>query len=147
MKYETKIIMNLAIIASCLLILLFPVACTVSKPVVNPDGSTNVVHEVDPRLTAGLAIGSAANAASAPVNPSAPWVELGLGAIAVGAGWVAKRKTDKAAADQLLLKTVIQALDTLNDNAVKEAVQKYATQAGVEGKLNTAVKQVGAGVI
>jgi hypothetical protein len=143
----SKIKLHLAIIAACLITLLLLPACTVTKPVLKPDGTVGEVHEVDPRLTQGLAIGSAANAASVPVNPAAPWVELGLLAIAGGASWVAKRKNDKAAANEQLLKVVIQAIDALDDSKVKEAVQTHATRVGVEGDLNTAVKKVGSGAI
>ena len=147
MKQTKKIKLHLAIIAACLGLLLLLPACTVSKPVLKPDGTVGEVHEVDPRLIHGLAIGSATNAASAPVNPAAPWVELGLGAVAAGAAWVAKRKNDKAAANEQLLKVIVQAIDQLDDSKVKEAVQTHATRVGVEGDLNTVVKKVGSGAI
>jgi len=123
------------------------VACTTPQVVTHPDGTTSTNEIVDPNLSAGLLIARGANAASAPTNPAAPLIELALLATTVGAGWVAKRKNDKAAANQLLLKTVIQAIDSLDDQKVKEAVQSHASRVGVEGELYTAVQKVGSGAI
>lgn len=124
------------------------VACTVPQVTTNPDGSTSTNHVVDPKLSTGLLVARAANAASAPTNPSAPITELILGATAVGAGWFAKRKNDKAAANELLLKTLVQAVNTLDDGQkTKDAVQAHATRIGVEGELNTFVQKVESGLI
>ncbi len=123
------------------------VACTTTRTVTNPDGSTNVVHITDPRLTAGLEAAKAANDISRPFNPVASLVDLGLLLTTGAAAFVAKRKNDRAAADQLLVKTLIQAVDQLGDPKVKEAIQTHAVRVGVEGELNQKVQQVGSGLI
>jgi flagellar hook-basal body complex protein FliE len=150
MKHEKRILISLGIMAACLAFLVVT-GCTVpeARVVTLPDGTTvtNVVHAVDPRLTTGLAIGSAANAASAPSNPTSPLIEIGLGAIAAGAAWVAKRKNDKAAANEQLLKVVIQAIDALDNDETKTAIQTHASRVGVEGELHDVVKKVGSGTI
>lgn len=141
MKTKLKyLIATVAVIATI-------VACTVPQVVTNPDGSTSTNQVVDPRLATGIEAARAGNAASAPFNPFAHLVEIGLTAVAAGAGWVAKRKNDKAAANELLLKTVIQAIDALDDQKVKDAVSAHATKVGVEGALNTTVQKVGSGLI
>jgi hypothetical protein len=114
---------------------------------VNPDGSSSTNYVVDPRVTTGLATAGAVNAATASMNPYSPFVEIGLGAVAAGFGWFAKRKNDKAAANELLLKTVVQAIDNLDDQKVKDAIQTHAVKVGAEGDLNTAVKKIGSGLI
>jgi hypothetical protein len=121
--------------------------CTVSQPVESPDGTVTTNAVPDPRLIVGIDAARAGNAASTPFNPFAYLIEIGLTAVAAGAGWVAKRKNDKAAANELLLKTVIQAIDAIDDQKVKDAVSAHATKVGVEGRLNTAVQRVGSGII
>lgn len=141
-----KIKFCLALMAACLAFIIVS-GCTTAKTVTNPDGTTQQVYSPDPRLTTAIEAGRAGNAVSAPFNPFSYWIEIGLGTLAAGAGWVAKRKNDKAAADALLLKTVIQAIDALDDDKAKEVIQKHATSVGVEGALNSRVQQVGAGII
>lgn len=121
--------------------------CTTTEKVVQPDGSTKEVFVPDPRLADGVNVIRATNTASAPFNPFAYWIELALSGVTAGSLWVAKRKNDKASADALLLKTVIQAIDALDDDKAKEVIQKHATSVGVEGALNSRVQQVGAGII
>jgi flagellar hook-basal body complex protein FliE len=149
MKYQKKILISLSIMAACLVFLI--AGCTVPEARVFtlPDGSTvtNTVHAVDPRLTTGLAISSAANAASAPSNPASPLIELGLLGVAGVASWIAKRKNDKAAANEQLLKVVIQAIDALDNSETKAAIQTHASRVGVEGQLHDVVKKVGSGAI
>lgn len=137
-----RILSLIAIIA-----LITVVGCTVPQVTQNPDGSTSTKHVVDPSLSNGLLAARAANAASTPFNPFAYLGEVVLAATTVGAGWVAKRKNDSAAANELLLKTVIQAIDSLDDQKVKDAVQSHASKIGVEGELNTTVQRVGSGLI
>lgn len=141
-----KIKIALSIMAAALTVVLIS-GCTVPQVVTNPDGTTSTNQVVDPKLTTGIVIAKATNQATAPVNPFAALIDIGLGALAVGAGWVAKRKNDKASANELLLKTVIQAIDALDDQKVKDAVQSHAVKIGVEGELNTAVQKVGVGAI
>jgi hypothetical protein len=136
----------MAAMAACLVVLSIP-SCTTPEVVTQPDGTVSTNAVVDARLVAAVIAAKAANAATAPVNPFSGLIELGLGAVAVGAGWVAKRKNDKAAANALLLKTVIQAIDALDSSSVKDAIQSHAVKIGVEGELNTVVKQVNAGSI
>jgi hypothetical protein len=74
-------------------------------------------------------------------------VDIGLGTVAAIAAWVAKRKNDKLAAQTLLTKTVVQSIDAQDNQAVKDAIQAHASRIGVEGELNTFVKQVAAGAV
>jgi hypothetical protein len=120
-------------------------ACTVPQVVTHSDGTSETNHVVDPKLTTAITTGRAVNIATAPVNPYSPLVEIGLGLAAATAGWMAKRKNDKAAANELLLRTVVQAIDNLDDAKVKEAIQSHASNIGVEGELNTAVQKIGTG--
>jgi len=123
------------------------VACTVPQTVTKPDGTISTNHIVDPKLENGLIAARTVNAASAPFNPFAYATEIALSLATVGAGWVAKRKNDKSAANELLLKTVIQAIDSLDDEKIKGVIQDHAVKIGVEGELNTAVKKVGSGLL
>lgn len=132
---------------SILAIVVIVAGCTAPQTVQQPDGTVSTNYVADPKLIAGIEVAKGINAATAPVNPFAGLIEIGLGAVAVGAGWVAKRKNDKAAANELLLKTVIQALDSLDDANVKTTIQAHASRIGVEGELNTVVKKVGSGAI
>jgi hypothetical protein len=102
---------------------------------------------VDPRLDATLGTIGDINKATAPVNPFAPLVDIGLGAAALVAAWVAKRKNDANAQNALLLKTVVQAVDGLDQQPVKDAIQAHAARVGVEGELNQVVKSVGSGLL
>jgi hypothetical protein len=137
-------------ISLLLVITLFVPSCTVSKPVTQPDGSVKEVHSVDPRLSTAIDTGRAVNAATAPMNPYSPLVEIGLGLTAALAGWVAKRKNDKAAANELLAKTLVQAINNLDDDKaeiVKPAIKDHAVSLGVEGDLSQFVKRVESGSI
>ena len=122
--------------------------CTTTKITETPPGSgnysTNVV--VDPKLETALATAGAINTATAPVNPFSPLVEIVLGAITVGAGWYAKKKNDDAASKTILLKTVVQSVDAIDQQPVKDAIQAHAVKVGVEGELSKFVKQVGSGL-
>lgn len=120
--------------------------CTTPQVVTNPDGSISTNHVVDPKVLAALAAAEAANAATAPVNPFTLPIQLGLGSAAALLAWFAKYKNDKAAASQLLLKTVINAVDALDDQKVKDSIQAHAISVGTEEKLNTEVQRVGSGL-
>lgn len=106
---------------------------------------TNYV--VDPRLESALGTIGEINKASAPLNPFAGLVDIGLGAAALIAAWVAKRKNDANTQNALLLKTVVQAVDGLDQQPVKDAIQAHAARVGVEGQLNQVVKSVGSGLL
>jgi len=102
---------------------------------------------VDPRLESALGTIGEINKVSAPVNPFSGLVDIGLGAAALIAAWVAKRKNDANAQNALLLKTVVQAVDGLDQQPVKDAIQAHAARVGVEGQLNQVVKSVGSGLL
>lgn len=102
---------------------------------------------VDPRLDNTLATIGAVNTATAPVNPFSPVVNIALGTAAALAAWFAKRKNDQAAQSALLTKTMIQAVDALDQQPVKDAIQAHAVRVGVEGELNQVVKGVGSGLL
>lgn len=143
-NYMKKNIIALTILAVLI------VGCTVARvtpadPVAGTPATTNYI--VDPKLTQGLATAGAINAATAPVNPAYPLVEIGLGAIAAAAAWFAKRKNDQLAAQTLLTKTVVQSIDAQDNQTVKDAISAHAGKIGVEGELNTFVQKVGSGSI
>jgi hypothetical protein len=133
----------LSIAATVLLI----TACTTAQYTRNPDGTTSTSYAVDPKLTAGLATAGAVNSVTAAVNPYSPAVEIGLTTITALAAWVAKRKTDKANQQSLLLKTVIQGVENGADSKVKAAIQAQATAVGVEGELGTTVQKINSGIL
>lgn len=145
MKNQNKIIVGLIVMVACLTFLVG--GCTVPVVTEQPDGTASTNHIVDPKLATALAAARASNAATAPINPYSPLLEIGLGLAAAGAGWYAKRKNDAAAANALLTKTIIQAIDTLDDSKIKDAIQVHAVKVGVEGELNQTVKQVGSGLL
>jgi len=137
---------NILLVCGLLLVI---VGCTTAEVKPNPDPTqpplTNWI--VDPKLTTGLATAGAVNAATAAVNPFSPAVEIGLGAIAALAAWVAKRKNDAAAQKGLLLKTVIQGVENSGSAEVKGIIQKQAIAIGVEGELSTTVQKVNSGAL
>ncbi len=121
--------------------------CTVPQVTQAPDGTTSTNYVVDPRFETGILTGRAVNTATAPVNPYSPIVEIGLGAAAAIAAWFAKRKNDQASGSMAQLKTVIQAVDALDDVKIKEAIQAHAVRVGTETELSKTVKGVGSGLI
>ncbi len=136
----------LAILAIAFLL----VGCTVARvtpanPATGQPATTNYV--VDPKLTQGLATAGAVNDATRPVNPFAPVVDIGLGAVAAIAAWVAKKKNDAAAASTLLAKTIVQSIDAQDNQATKDAISVHAAKIGVEGELNSFVQKVGSGLL
>lgn len=135
-KYVTSILAVVGLIAACTTAKVTPATPTTPA-------STNWI--VDPRLATGLATAGAVNAATAAVNPYSPAIEIGLGAIAALAAWVAKSKNDKATQAALLLKTVIQGVENSGAVEVKQAIQAQATAVGVEGALGTIVQAVNSG--
>ena len=132
---------------SLLTVVILLAGCTAPQTVQQPDGTVSTNYVADPKLIAGIEVAKAVNTSTAPVNPFAGLIEVGLSAVAVGAGWFAKRKNDKAAASELLLKTIVQAIDSLDDANVKTTIQAHASRIGVEGELDTVVKKVGSGSI
>lgn len=137
-----KNMLTLAIVAVML------IGCTSAQVTKNPStGQNQTNYVVDPKLTSTLGTIGAINAASAPVNPFSGLVEIGLGATALIAAWFAKRKNDQAAASALLTKTLVQAVDGLDQQPVKDAIQAHAVRVGVEGQLNQVVKAVGSGLL
>jgi hypothetical protein len=124
--------------------------CTTAKitpanPSTGTPATTNYI--VDPRLVSAIDTAKGVAGVIAPVNPYAGAVDIGLGTVAAIAAWVAKRKNDKLAAQTLLTKTVVQSIDAQDNQAVKDAIQAHASRIGVEGELNTFVKQVAAGAV
>ena len=123
------------------------VGCTVPQAVTHPDGTSTTNQVVDPKLDQGIIVARATNAATAPINPFAALIDWGLATVAAGALLVAKAKNDKASKSSLLLKTVVQTIDALDQQPIKDAVQSHAANIGVEGDLNRFVKQVSSGAI
>ena len=139
MKKTNKILIS--VLALGLLI----TACTTAKvtpanPTTGAPASTNYV--VNPKLTSTLdTVGSVVDV-TAPVDPYAGLIKLGLGAIAAGATWFAARKNSQAAQSALLTKTVIQGVEASGNADVKAAIEKHATLVGVQGALSDAVYTV-----
>lgn len=130
------------------IVALMLVGCTSPQVTQNPStGQNQTNYVVDPKLTTTLETIGAINDATKPVNPFSGLVEIGLGATALIAAWFAKRKNDQAAASALLTKTVVQAVDAINQQPVKDAIQAHAVRVGVEGELNQVVKKVGSGLL
>lgn len=138
---------NIYVGAILVFVAVWLVACTVPQTKQNPDGTQSTVQVVDPKLEEGIVVARATNAATAPINPFAALVDWGLGTLAVGATLVAKLKNDRAAKSELLLKTVVQAVDAVDNQSFKDAISTHASNIGVEGDLNRIVKQVGSGTI
>jgi len=130
---------------STLLLALVITACTTAKvtpanPATGTPASTNYI--VDPRLTSAIDTAKGVVGVTAPVNPYAGAVDIGLTAIAGIAAWVAKRKNDKANAATLLTKTVIQGVEASGSAEAKTAIEKHATLVGVQGALSDLVYNV-----
>lgn len=126
------------------------IGCTTAKvtpadPATGTPATTNYI--VDPKLTKAIEVASQVNDATAAVDPYSGYVKWGLGAASLVAGWFAKRKNDQLAAQVALSKAMVQAVDQYDNQAVKDAIQVHATRVGVEGELNTFVKQVGSGTV
>lgn len=127
---------------------LFITACTTAKITpATPTSPATTNYVVAPNLITALETAHAVNAATAAVDPFSPAVEIGLGAIAALATWVAKRKNDKASQQALMLKTVIQGVENADNAEVKTAIQTQATAVGVEGALGTTVQGVNSGLL
>tara|TARA_R110000868_G_scaffold341505_2_gene602368 strand:+ start:1145 stop:1582 length:438 start_codon:yes stop_codon:yes gene_type:complete len=134
------------------LFLALAVGCTTqkitpAKPATPTEPATPAVtnYIVDPRLDSTLGTIGEINKATAPINPFSPLVDIGLGAAALIAAWVAKRKNDQAAQSALLFKTVVQGVENAANPTVKAAIQAHAGVIGVEGELGTAVQKINNG--
>lgn len=134
----------LSVMAAALLV----AGCTTARVTESPPGSGNYStnYVVDPRLEAGLVTAGAVNAATAPVNPFSPLVEIGLGAVAAAATWFAKRKNDQATQANSLLKVVVQGVENSDNADAKKAIQAHAVNVGAEGALNSAVAKINSGL-
>lgn len=137
------------ILLSVIIIVLLLVGCVSARKYESPPGSGQYTNDyvVDPRLVTAIETAKATNTATAPINPYYPAVEIGLGAIAAIASWVAKRKNDEAASNASLLKTVVQGVEQADNAQVKTAIRDHAVRVGVEGDLNTAVAKITSGQI
>lgn len=137
-----KLTLAVALLSACI------TACTTAKVTpATPTTPATTNYIVDPRLTTTLTTIGDVNKATAPVNPFAPLIDIGLGAAALIASWVAKRKNDQAAQSSLLLKTVIQAVDAIDQQPIKDAIQAHAVRVGSEVQLNQVVKKVSSGLV
>lgn len=139
-----KILKTLALVALAASL----IGCTAARVTETPAGSGNYTtnYVTDPKLEAALTTAGAINAATAPVNPFSGLVEIGLGAIALGASWFAKRKNDQAAAQGQLLKVVVQGVNNSDNAEVKSAIESHAVNLGLESDLSKFVKQVESGL-
>lgn len=104
------------------------------------DTATNVVVTVDPAVSKALETARAVNA-SLP-TPAAPFIELGLGGLAVVLGWLARLKTVKANQQAAMLRATIAGVEAANHPATKEAVQKASQAAGLAAELDARVQEV-----
>lgn len=115
------------------------------QPVTNSVGQveliqvTNVVHLVNTNWIHALDAGAAINAATNP-TPSAPFINLALGAAAAGLGWYARIKTRRAAGAQELVDTLITGIERSNSPDAKRAVEAEASRRGVLPQLHHQVK-------
>lgn len=136
-----KLLISLAVTA------LLVTGCTTPQVAETPPGSGNYStnYITDPKLTAALTTIGAVNAATAPVNPYSPLVEIGLGAAALMASWFAKRKNDQAATSAALLKATVIGVEDAAHPETKKAIQESASRLGVEGELGTFVRSVNGG--
>ena len=147
MKITTKIkwLVSLALVSlviGCTTAKITPaVPATPTTPAI--PASTNYI--VDPALGTAITTIGAVNDATRAVNPFAPVVDIGLAAALAIAGFIAKRKNDQLNAQTLLTKTVVQAIDAIDQQPVKDAIQTHAARIGVEGELNQFVQRVGSG--
>lgn len=99
------------------------VGCASPNPAFNPKeppSATNPPYIPNTNATTAVAIGQAANAATAPVNPYAPLVDIGLVAATAIAAWIAKRKNDQA---QASADAAAQHAATLNQLAASVVAQ------------------------
>jgi hypothetical protein len=115
------------------------------QPVTNAVGQieliqvTNVVHLVNTNWLNALEASAAVNAATNP-TPSAPFINLALGAAAAGLGWYARIKTRRAAGAQELVDTLITGIERGAQPETKKAVEAEAARRGVLPELHHLVK-------
>lgn len=135
----SALLVALALLATAVII----PSCTVPEAVVLPDGTTNIVHKVDPKLETGIAVGRAVNDATASVNPYAPLVSLGFGALAAIAALVARQKGANAAKWEDVATTIIQGVEAAGEAAgpVKQAIEKRSISDGNRLLVDTAVQK------
>lgn len=134
--------MNKTLLLTLLLICL--AGCTVPVEVVTSksDGSlvTNVVYQVDPRLTKSVQTAKGLNTHFNP-TPTAPIVNLLLSLTTIGAGIFAQRKNKKAVDAIEVLGTVVKAVDSSDVKPkVKEAVKSASEIAGNAVKVKRLVQ-------
>lgn len=147
MKITTKIkwLVSLALVS-------FVIGCTTARvtPAVPATPTTPAIpattnYIIDPGLSNAIVTIGSVNDVTRAINPFSPIVDIGLTAALAIAGFIAKRKNDQLAAQTLLTKTVVQAIDAIDQQPVKDAIQTHAARIGVEGELNQFVQKVGSG--
>ena len=107
-------------------------------PILTTNYVTNIVYSVNPGVT--NALGTAKTVAQDAGGPWGMIVSGGLGLVAAGLTWIAKRKSDQKAA---LLPAIITGVESAETNQeVKESIEKVARAAGVESRLNAAVQKI-----
>lgn len=102
---------------------------------------TNVSVEVNPTWQKGISGAQTVNSMANP-TPTAPLVNLGLGALATALGWWARLQTRKANKNMDLLETVITGVEEANKPDVKETISKIAKQWGNSKDLEAQVQRV-----
>lgn len=98
---------------------------------------TNTVVTVSPEATAWIATARGVNSTLNP-TPTAPLVEIGLGALAAVLWFIAQRKSKQAA----VVPTLVRSIENSSDEKLKSAVKKRAEADGVEKTLHQIVNQI-----
>jgi hypothetical protein len=127
MKKNTVLPIVLFMVATFAII----VGCASPNPAFNPaqpPSATNPPYVPNTNVTTGVAIGQGVNAVTTPVNPYSGLVDIGLGAAAAIAAWIAKRKNDQAAA--------------ANDHAAQQTAVANQLAASVVAQGNTVAQSV-----
>jgi hypothetical protein len=101
--------------------------------------TTNVVYTVSSGWGKAIAGVKSANSALNP-TPTAPFINLGLGALSAALAVFARFKTKKAAAADGMVGTLIAGVELAGDKATKDAVKKIAQNFNQARELHARVK-------
>lgn len=99
---------------------------------------TNSVYSVNPDLLTGINTAREVNNLTNP-TPSAPLVELGLGALVAGLGWYAKIKNQKLKGAESLVSVLVQGVEKNGSKEVKQTIAEVSKLRGLSAELEKAV--------
>ena len=104
-------------------------------------GATNVVHVVNPSVSAAIDNARSINAIANP-TPFAPLVELALAAISGGLVLYARRKNKQSAELESQFQTIVTGVEMGANEETKKAIKSVSEMRGNSHEINKKVQEI-----